>query len=359
MKYVFIVIILVLSAPNVKASTFVRTPNNYNVVRNQSEVQNMPKITSQDGLGICYAHVAATMLQTENCRILKQNCASLSPTETFSPLDLTRYHRPQDGATGRRRDYKNLKFDGGDIHNAIIIGGLMVGGAASEECVSLDKLLSQYDNREDAVELQAQMWERLKTKYEETKKLANGIDPNCTSCLDNIYATAAAETEEEFGQNLNLAVSNISLARAFARDTLGEFLDRVTGASKCNKTSQLVKFANPEQKYSFFPTTDSASPEVVKNKIRDVLKGGRPVSLGNLCLGQEPPNKCAAGNSHGVVIAGYREICTPSGSCRYAFKVVNSWGKTWQERNNDGWMDGETILKHTHIKKNIIGFFED
>lgn len=327
--------------------------------RNEVEIENMPRITSQDGLGICYAHVAATVLQAENCRILNQDCTSLSPSQCFSPLDMARFKAPEPGLLPNNRStYDGLHVDGGDSNHALIIGGLTVGRIASEECVSIDKILANYDDREEATQLQAQIWERLRKQYDEAKKLARGVDPNCESCLADIYTTAAAKAQDELGRDLNFAVSNISLARAFARNTFSEFLDRAIGANRCD-SSQLLNFADPKRKYETYPNDDKATPEMIKNKIRDVLKTGRPVSYGNLCLGDEAPASCKDNNGHAIVVAGYREICNNRGSCRTEFKVINSWGKSWQDRNNAGWVDGDNLLKHTHISQNTLGYFKD
>ena len=54
-------------------------------------ITNMPKVMSQDTLGICYSFAAAAVMQANNCRIQRQDCPNLSEADTFSPLDVARF----------------------------------------------------------------------------------------------------------------------------------------------------------------------------------------------------------------------------------------------------------------------------
>lgn len=343
-------------------SAFTKVDPSYSQKKNALEVGNMPRITSQDGLGICYAHVAATMMQAENCKVLKKDCSSLSETDTFSPLDLTRLHRPKDGKSeisDIRSSYQGLDVSGGNPHDAIIIGALGTKNAANEGCLSLDRILSKMNSRGETVEAQNAMWLRLKGQYEEARKKAKENE-GCDSCLNNVYTTAAEKVTPEVEQNLNLKVDNIKLAKAFAAETFNKFLDDLLGASQCRRASQMVAFENYEKvNYETFPKGNSATPEQFKTKVKDVLKAGRPLALANICLGQESAKDCRDENFHAVVIAGFRTICNPAGKCRDSFKVVNSWGKSWQDQNDGGWIDADMLLTRTKMSSDILGWFED
>ncbi|WP_413612887.1 hypothetical protein [Bdellovibrio sp. HCB-110] len=334
----------------------------YSQIKADSEVTNMPRITSQDGLGICYAHVAATMMQAENCRKLKSDCANLPESELFSPLDLSRIHRPADGKAISEdlSSYHGLYVGGGDPHDVALIGALGTKEAASESCLSLDKILSKMNSRGETEEAQKNLWARLKMQFDEAKKEASS-KAGCDECINNIYTTAADKALPEVEKNLNLKVDNIKVAKAFAAETFNKFLDDLLGASECRRPSQMVAFENHENvKYEMFPKNANASPKEIKEKVRDIIKKtGRPVALANICLGNENAKDCKNENSHAVVIAGYREICKSPNDCRYSFKVVNSWGKSWQDQFDGGWVDADTLLKHTKIAPDILGWFAD
>ncbi|WP_374076674.1 hypothetical protein [Bdellovibrio bacteriovorus] len=334
------------------------------------EIKNMPRVASQDGLGICYAYVAATMMQTENCRVLKQVCATLSEDQLFSPIDLTRLSRPKDGSkpSNIKASYNGLRLESnssgndlsGDPHDTVMIAALLTQETGSEACVSLDKILSKMNEKGATQKTQAAMWERLKNHYNSYRSKLG-----CDSCLSQIYATAV----DDINENLNLKSSNQDLLKAFAQDTYEKFLDELLGASKCSETGQLAFFEGASKvTYEMFPEPgdkdpkklkESVTPTQFKNKVKEVLKTGRPLSLGNICVGPEPAANCRPQNHHAIVIAGYREICNEGGKCRDAFKVINSWGKSWQDENDGGWVDADSLIEHTKMQPYILGWFAD
>ncbi|MCO4754432.1 MAG: hypothetical protein KC478_08105, partial [Bacteriovoracaceae bacterium] len=53
------------------------------------------------------------------------------------------------------------------------------------------------------------------------------------------------------------------------------------------------------------------------------------------------PNTCAP---HAVTIVGIKESCNAQ-SCKILFKVQNSYGQEWQDRNNDGWVEAMPLIK--------------
>ncbi len=34
-------------------------------------------------------------------------------------------------------------------------------------------------------------------------------------------------------------------------------------------------------------------------------------------------------------------------NCKEVFKLHNSWGVEWQKKNNDGWVDADTLVQNT------------
>ncbi|WP_374029499.1 hypothetical protein [Bdellovibrio bacteriovorus] len=335
----------------------------YSKVNGELEIKNMPRVASQDGLGICYAYVAATQLQAENCRVLKKDCSSLSEEELFSPLDIARIKTPENDQfqAQLRSSYAGLNTEsGGDPHTTAVIAGLVVKKTANEACISLDKVLSKMNSRGETIEAQAAMWERMKKHYFNYQK-----KKKCADCLSDVYATAKNDIDE----NLNLTTSNEEVLKAFGEDTYEKFLDQLLGANKCRRPSQLAVFENADNlEYKFYPEAnekdpkklkDAFSPDKFKGKIKEVLKTGRPLSLGNICVGEEPAQNCKPQNNHAVVISGYRQICNQAGKCRESLRVVNSWGKSWQDQNDGGWVDADTLISSIKVSPQVLGYFAD
>lgn len=362
MRLIFLSVFLISSYGNATVvPAFTKIDSSYSSRENSDEIDNMPRITSQDGLGICYAHVAATMMQAENCKARKLTCSELPESQLFSALDLTRLHIPKNGQEipEARSSYQGLDVSGGNPHEAIMIGALGTKKAASEACLSLDRVLSKMNSRGETVVAQQAMWMRLKNHFEEAKKLTKGKE-GCADCLSNIYTTAADKAMPEVERDLDLKVDNVKLAKAFASETFEKFLDDLLGASDCRRPSQMVAFENSDNiRYETFPDSEKTPVKEIKDKVKSVLRGGRPLALGSICLGQEDAKSCQKENFHAVVIAGFRTICNPAGKCRDSFKVVNSWGKSWQDQHDGGWVDADSLLAHTKIAPNILGWFAD
>ncbi|NUN05088.1 MAG: hypothetical protein HUU57_04930 [Bdellovibrio sp.] len=337
------------------------------------EIRNMPRVASQDGLGICYACVAATMMQTENCRKLNIDCSNLEKSQLISQLDLTRIVAPQDPgrqAPMARSAYKglktspddNVKESGGDPHSTALIASLVTKKVASEACVSLDVILSKMYDRKETIEAQEAMWDRMKSYYDDYRK-----NKECIACTNKAYATAI----EEIDKNLDLKVSKEEVLRAFGQDTYEKFLDELTGANKCSAANMVAFESVKTVKYEQFPDASENNPKKLKNpvtdeefikKMRDIVRSGRPAALSGVCLVGDPEN--CKGKNHAVVIAGHRKVCDrepsdPKAVCKDSVKVVNCWGQTWQNDNNDGWVDAAALMKQTAKKPNILGWFED
>ncbi|WII73878.1 hypothetical protein QJS83_08305 [Bdellovibrio sp. 22V] len=366
MKILIIIVLLfgghfAYSLPSIRAFSII--DKSYSKVTGELEIKNMPRVASQDGLGICYAFVAATQLQAEYCRVLRKDCSKLPDEELFSPLDIARIKdsgniKPEEARL--RSSYAGLNTEsGGDPHNAAIIAGLVVQETANEACISLDKVLSKMNSRGETIEAQAAMWERMKKHYLNYQK-----NKKCADCLSDIYATAKSDIDE----NLSLTTSNEEILKAFGEDSYEKFLDQLLGANKCRRATQLAFMENADSlEYKFYPEDekdpkklkDAFSPDKFKGKIKEVLKTGRPLSLGALCVGAESAQNCKPQNSHAVVISGYRQICNQAGKCRESLRVVNSWGKSWQDQNDGGWVDADTLISSIKVSPQVLGYFAD
>lgn len=101
------------------------------------------------------------------------------------------------------------------------------------------------------------------------------------------------------------------------------------------------------------PDSVNATPEDLKDKIKEVLKSGKPVLYPGMCVISESPEKCNKGGGHSLVISGYKKVCDANkANCKELLKIHNSWGKEWQRKNNDGWVEADPIIQNVLKEKN-------
>ena len=93
MKIIFYFILLIAS--NGFSATYVIPSLGYSDVANSViEIPNMPRIRSQDHLGICHAFSATALAQKYYCDLQKiQNCSEVSPEKEISPLSVLSFSK--------------------------------------------------------------------------------------------------------------------------------------------------------------------------------------------------------------------------------------------------------------------------
>ena len=310
---------------------------------------------AQDTLGICYAYAASTMLTAENCRALgNHKCDQLKQNEIFSPLGLSPSGRVEsEGEKGKDKSSDVLDdLAGGNITNALS-SVVTYGGAPSEECLSLDRILSNVGGAKEATQLQMDLWLKLRGLYDKSKK----IPKDCASCTADFYATAKGEIEKNF----DLKVSNESLLKAFAEKTYSEFFDHLFMPGSCRRMGTRVELeSSGKVDVDLYPNTNGNYKDTL-NKIKDILNSGRPVGINDLCLDKIPTRLDTCKQPHGVVIAGYRRVCqrTSTTNCRDVIRVVNSWGESWQQQNDNGWVDAKVLLDTTFYARGTLTWLKD
>lgn len=339
----------------------------------------MPPVQSQDSLGLCYSYSAGALLDAANCKTGKKDCRSLSPKESFSRLDLAKYGNEVPDDYQSRSQYKSGIADGGSAIN--ILNNIIHRDAltVNEDCASLDKTLSSFGDNEKLWEAQEKAWAKLKSTYSTYKSK----EKVCATCATDFFATAVDDIRQDF----NLKASNTEILKAFSQDSYERFLDQMMIPPSCVKKANMVNLiGNDHLDLQVFPEVNGgfSNYDIFVQKIKEVLSGQTPVLLEGLCLESNfnlankqqliknnlekarksksvAPSQgtCTAG--HSVVITGYRKICKKNNptDCRIALKVHNSWGQGWQQANNDGWVDGKTLLDRTSYQEQSLAWLKD
>lgn len=297
------------------------------------EIENMPRIRSQDSFPICYGLSATTIAQKFICDQDKEeypDCGQIPPGKEISVFSMIAWAK----STNENLDPKSY-----DNHKNISIG-LLSGSDAlmnseksfsfmPESCYPLDQIANKYSGaKKEDVE---NMLNELTKKYEDnrTKTEAAASIDTCPECLSN-----------EINEKLGTMVSAKEISEALKKKSSSEFLYSVI-FNNCRRTS-----FHPKPIYNNYPPenvniTDSLQ---LLPKIKEVLKDkNTPLQIEGVCLIRDSKNECKG--KHSFVISGYKEVCKKSNTCKTLFKVQNSWGKDWQNTNNEGWLEAEPILK--------------
>ncbi|WP_413583094.1 hypothetical protein [Bdellovibrio sp. HCB288] len=340
------------------------------------EEKFLPSYITQDTLGICYAAAASTILNFEQCKQMNvKNCKTdLGDDKRVSSVGIARYVRhtnTMDDDDTRDENYSKLG-EGGDGTLNLSMAVDIVERLPSEKCVSLDKILSKgaFKNKEEITLAQRAIWDNLKEDYD---KYREAVASNCKDCADKYYQRAAEtvsknmKIEEDQKSTSSLRSDPAKLLAAFQKDTYEEALNTLLYPAECSNPKNGIELAgknNYEVKY--FPEVGKANREQALGKIVSILQSRQPVLLEPICVADcsdEDKKKCvkactskecsdACGPKyHAAVVAGYRKICkkdNPS-SCRYALKVINSGGASWQKANNDGWLEADPLMKNVEI----------
>lgn len=320
------------------------------------KVDNMPAIKSQDTLGICFAAAASTLLSAENCRYKKiSSCSSIPEKEMFSILDLSQYGWSVGGGTADSSSTYEIHA-GGEISKVTWKVGELIGSAASEECMSIDKALSKLGGAKgEGLKAQQVFWESLKAKYESLKK-------KCPTCTAEMYSSGGNDQADELAnfvsQNLNLKRTNQEVLKAFSQDSYEKFLYDILLPAQCVRAAGQANFAAWDHVQVLkYPDRGKGNYAGAIKQIKDTLNSGRPLGLDGICLEKVPTNDCK--QKHALVIAGYRTVCNQKNECHETVKVVNSWGQRWQEKNDDGWIDARAVLDSTLYKEGVLSWFAD
>ncbi len=328
-------------------------------------VTNMPRVRTQDTIGICYAFVASTLIDQANC--VQKNvsdCSAVSDNDKVSPLDMSRYSQKLDDNADEsdRFNYEGLS-DGGSEVLALYNAAFRAQSIVRESCAPFDQVVGRLQDPHEAQQAELAMWKKFKDSYDAFKTKQKG----CAQCALE-FATATAN---DIKQNYNIKASNEEILKAFSEDTYGKFLDKLLVPDACwdfkNQTSlkgnwKLGLYPDAGKKSNYDSTID---------KIKEVLGKKHPLSIGfctqtplkaksmSDCGDQSKKGDMAVGEGHSVVIKGYRRVCNSANKCYDAVQVQNSWGQSWQDANDDGWVNAKDLLDRSFYEQQSISWLEE
>ncbi|UXR65665.1 hypothetical protein EZJ49_05305 [Bdellovibrio bacteriovorus] len=317
------------------------------------QVANMPRVRSQDSFGICYAFAASVLYDEANC-VAKNisDCASVSDSDKVSPLDMARFSKElPSGVDGRDRfNYEGLSEGGAAA--LVLQNSINSDANVKESCAPFDQIVAKNSNPAEAQKLELAMWKRFQDSYNAYQKKTK----DCVECgLE--YATAKAQ---ELKDNFKLKASNKDILKAFAEDTYSKFLDGLLVPGECWRITNGLSLEGSWD-LNIYPEHGQKNQKSDYNKmlakIKEVLQQKRPLSLAfcaQMPLQAKSLKSCTSeaqnsvtGTGHEIVVKGYRRVCNSKNQCRDSLQIQNSWGQSWQNANDDGWVDAKELLDRT------------
>lgn len=312
----------------------------FSVVAPGSEivVTNMPPVRSQDGMGLCFAFADAAIIEHRLCKINQWNCQTLKDDQRVSVIDLAKYAFNVDpfGDDRESESYQRLdSTSGGSPSDVLLIAISRTKVVAKETCAPFDAAVSRLG---DQPKQQEAVWKALEQQYAQAKS-----DPKaCIPCLaDKIAVT------------FNVPKDRIDVAKALSAGSYQEFLYQLLIPKVCEEKTNKLRLKNLGRIGRFplkeeFPDTTKISYEGYLNQIKLLLAKQIAVSTGVCFYRLQQPNSvghCTEGG-HQVVITGYRKICKKNGECYDSLKIHNSYGQSWQDKNDDGWVVAKDFIDH-------------
>lgn len=302
------------------------------------EIQNMPAYQTQDTMGECRAFSLRTILQKYLCDTFPKeipDCKNPPPEYNISSFGLMEYTHAEKGMEKAFNPFEGSVNSIFNVLEKIIANDGLV---LLESCNPFNKFVDNFTTNGQPTSSDLEKY----TKFvEKIKKLYADRKPNNTEAGISEYPECLSEINQSTGLNTNMD----KLKAALKKETFGQFMYTLFIGSndreKCELQDLLTYF-----EIKPYPTDSiNASTEDIKNKIIEGLKRKPrgPVFTPAVCLKWMKKNECDPDSGHSMVIAGYKRVCEiedPS-ICKDLFKIHNSWGESWQRRNNDGWIDAD------------------
>lgn len=343
---VFLMLLSISTNSYAYIDTFVNFGGTYKISsKDKIEIINMPPVRSQDSVGICFSFAAANLLDHQNCTQRKTDCRTIKDSERVSPLDLSKFTIDPPMSqyySGNSESYKKLR-EGGAAYTTLTNAIYDAQSVASESCAPFQAAVSRYG---DTDELQKKTWQMLKEKFEK-------VHDKKTNCVDCIV--------DEIHNYFPRLQNKKAIKEALNQTNYEEFLYKLVIPDYCKQNSNQVKL-NEDLRVAAYPDENqkSATAQQMKDKMIEVLKKGKPLSLSGICMDRKEviPDLENCQDYHAVTITGHGKMCNSKGTCMEAFKVQNSWGEEWQKKNSDGWVLASQLTERINGVFGAINWLE-
>ena len=323
------------------------------IKRTKVLIPEMPKIHDQGFLPSCEAYALAAILQHSIFAYEKYiNDNPIDKNNVPNELDIsylgmqlfTRGTKYLDDEEGERLSLHNgyVNTEGnrlGEDYNDL---NFKTGKATfyTNECNNLDKAMLNHHNSLTLDTENEFNWEKfeghLKVFHEKNKSISkspkNSIIESELTYLKDIW-------------HFQLSAKNIIMA--LKEDEFGKFLKKLFFTCDAKKYEFKSYFKFQQENISKLSYTEQ------KQHIVDILCQGKPISFGHYHENEESKGW------HLAVICGYKKVFNPEKNIFVdVFKIHNSWGEDWQNKNGDGWFNADIIVQSLYKDQINIRYIE-
>lgn len=277
------------------------------------ELQNLPPLRDQGVYGLCYAHSGMMLLDYLRCSGDKDPAACYS--NPGSVLHLAKFFNG-----------KEDKISIGGAPDVMLRSFHEARKLAPEKCAEYEdwKNLDQY-YRSERVGLLAPANDQPELDYfyyisRRLKKNASAEEMNCW---------AREMLDAGIDQNLQDIMAILQKGRNMHWQ---ELRFKLLVPKSC--VNQGISY--PDYELKAYPPSyvDKKTFKGFRDFIFSALSNGVPL---------EASFKAGPGEYHSSTIVGQRHVCDAR-KCELQYKIHNSYGKSWQENNDDGWVNAKNLV---------------
>lgn len=312
-------------------SQVITKPTNFykEVVGTKIEIENMPAYKTQDDLGDCKAFsIAAIIQQYVNTKWKSDISDPKNPPSdmAISYFGLMAYTNQ---IPNKENTFQPNQENGRGINDIIDdIGFKYHNDLILENCKPFENLTKEFSlNGKYGLIKRDEFLNYLKSIF---NSLKNSDETKIKDCTNETV---------KLNSFVNLNFNQKNLKTALTKTDFDQFLYTLF-FSDCKKEL----FPSGFQAMSFPLDSMDVTEYEFKQQIIKGLNKGKPVLIPSLCVSRDKSYDCES--VHSLVISGYKKVQN-SAEEKDVFKVHNSWGKEWQKKNNDGWVDADELCHNT------------
>lgn len=266
------------------------------------ELTNLPPIREQGSIGICYSFSSLLLLEHLKCS-KTEDPEKCYQSNRGSAVDLTKFMKGKS---------KNLISIGGDPQY-VLRNFAENRSLVNDACTYFDK------------------WARLpySSGYEDFFHVLK------EDLKSNNQAAIACHAQDMASQNMG----NVNQLLSLMETSRELSVEKLRSQFLYNKSCQEPNITFPAYDMHRYPEYGgSATRAGIFKFIKANLEKQSPVEI-SFCAEKDDQGQCYY---HSTTVVGMRNICDQTG-CNVQYRIQNSYGKSWQDNHDDGWVNADLI----------------
>lgn len=286
------------------------------------EISNFPTVRTQDGTPLCYAFSATQLLNYQYCKKNDLDCSH--PANQMSVLDVAKHH-----------EFTPTLREGGFPEE--ILSRIKGYGVHSERCLPFERLAHQ--NPQKKGDKYGEAYDELAAIYGKARGAAYATKACYAKRVQNILP---------FSKDTHEIVRLLDQSYGYEEFIYNAAVkDTACRQSRKMRVGGYHVYTFPEKRSGKNPSREEYLEQFEKLLLNDI-----PVSMKICSEDAYNPDTDSSGElgtndncgGHAITVTGIKEVCNFKG-CDTLLKVQNSYGQTWQDNYNDGWLEAGPLIK--------------